>query len=209
MDPVDEHIEVADALAKRARRFSSGVAYEAGVRDALEVVAPLLRALDDGRFGGVDEWDVVGCTAQLRRVAMQLEIAVVELELLFRRLRLGSDATTSPDLMPLDTAARLVMETALQIDGSIEHIPRAHEILRLQGRRTEENYIAALALALCRSGAIEDAQLSRQLFDAADGDAELLRTAAARLAHQHDLTEAAAARAVTLLEHASRLAGPV
>ncbi|HSK21692.1 MAG TPA: hypothetical protein VK906_00880 [Egicoccus sp.] len=204
MHQLEEYLRVADELMERARRFSPGVGYEAGVRDTLEAIAPLLRTLvGTARREADSSLDQAEAGFELRRIAAQLEISVIQVGHLLRRLRARPDRPPL-DLQALDAAARLLMDVALRID-TLSAGPPPDDIGGLTKRRDDVNYLAALALALARAGNVDEDRLVEQLRDLADHQAEPLIDAAVRLAHEHDPSELAAARAIGLLE---RAAGP-
>lgn len=204
MNQVDEYLRVADELIERARRFSSGIGYEAGVRDTLEAIAPLLRAfLGTVREDPDLDIDLVEAGAELRRIAAQLEISAVQVGHLSRRLR-GRNDRPPLDLQALDAAARLLMDAALRLDTVAGQAP-PHETGTVVRSRGDVNYLAALALALARADEVDEDRLVEQLRDLADHQPGPLIKAAVRLAHEHDTSELAASQAIRLLELA---AGP-
>lgn len=208
MQKFDDLLRVADALSVRARRFSKAVAYEAGVSETLESVASLLRDLAHAPYRGIDRDAEVGAAAaELRRIAAQLEVSAVEVEYLTNRMqRWGEHAVARLDLPALDSAARALMEAALRIDSLAGDTGGPIGRRTAASARHDANYLAALALALMRADpTVATERLVGQLRDAADQRADLLVEAATRLAHEHDTTEEAAARAIEVLERAAGL----
>lgn len=203
MYQVDEFLRVADELMERARRFSNEIGYEAGVRDTLESIAPLLRTFVGVSSQQVDsDLELLQAGSELRRIAAQLEIAVIQVGHLSRRLRTRGDRAPI-DLQALDAAARLLMDVALRIDTVAGPTASVSEDRSMIPGRDEVNYLAALALALVRAGDVDDDRLVEQLRDLADHRPGPLIDAAVRLAHGHDTSELAAARAIGLLERAA------
>lgn len=207
MQKYDELLRVADSLSARARRFSRGVDYEAGVSETLEAVASLLRDLAQPPDRAIDrEAEVGAAAAELRRIAAVLEVSAVHVEQLVRRVqRWGEHAAMQLDLPALDTAARTLMDAAMRLDALVDDTNGPTGRLTAATARHDANYLAALALALMRTEPAAPERLVGQLRDAADHRTELLLEAAARLAHEHDTDEEAAARAVEVLERAAGL----